>query len=61
MGVIQIGEQTTVCRVEHVPSVGDLIHGEVAGVVERVRIGRDGRISIFARPADTPEPLASTP
>ena len=50
MGVIRIGESATVCRVEHVPAVGDLIHGEVTGVVERVRIGRDGRVSIFASP-----------
>ena len=28
MGVIRIGENATVCRVEHVPAVGDLIHGE---------------------------------
>ena len=56
MGVIRIGENATVCRVEHVPAVGDLIHGEVTGVVERVRIGRDGRVSIFASPVFAPEP-----
>jgi hypothetical protein len=55
MGVIWIGESATVCRVEHVPAVGDLIHGDVTGVVERVRIGRDGRVSIFATPVLAPE------
>ena len=50
MGVIRLGERATICRVEHVPAVGDLIHGDVTGVVERVRIDRDGRVSIFATP-----------
>ena len=56
MGVIRMGEQATVCRVEHVPTVGDLIHGEVTGIVQRVRIGRNGRVSIFATPVLAPEP-----
>jgi len=50
MGVLRIGEHTTLCRVEHVPAVGDLIHGTVNGIVETVRIARNGRVSIIARP-----------
>jgi len=50
LGVLRIGEHTTVCRVEHVPAVGDLIHGTVSGIVETVRIARSGRISIVASP-----------
>jgi hypothetical protein len=56
MGVIRIGEQATVCRVEQVAAVGDLVHGDVTGVVERVRIARDGRVSIFAAAVLAPEP-----
>src|SRR3954454_23788441 len=56
MGVIRLGDSATICRVEHVPAVGDLIHGDVTGVVERVRIDRDGRVAIFATPALAPEP-----
>ena len=56
MGVIRLGESATICRVEHVPAVGDLIHGDVTGVVERVRIDRDGRVSIFATPVPAPGP-----
>ena len=56
MGVIRIGERTTVCRVEHVPAVGDLIHGDVTGVVEKVQIARSGRVSIFASPVYAAEP-----
>jgi hypothetical protein len=50
LGVLRIGEHTTVCRVEHLPAVGDLIHGTVSGIVETVRIARSGRISIVASP-----------
>jgi hypothetical protein len=56
MGVIRIGERATVCRVEHVPAVGDLVHGDVTGIVDRVRIAHDGRVSIFATPVLAPEP-----
>ena len=55
MGVLRIGEQTTVCRVEHVPAVGDLIHGTVTAIVETVRIARNGRVSIVASPVIAPE------
>ena len=55
MGVLRIGEQTTVCRVEHVPAVGDLIHGTVTAIVETVRVARNGRVSIVASPVTAPE------
>jgi len=55
MGVLRIGEHTTLCRVEHVPAVGDLIHGAVTGIVETVRIARNGRVSIVARPVPSLE------
>lgn len=55
LGVLRIGEHTTVCRVEHVPAVGDLIHGAVTGIVETVRIARSGRISIVASPMPASE------
>jgi hypothetical protein len=50
-GVIHIGEIATVCTVEHVPAVGDVIFGERPGVVEKVRLTRTGRVLIYARPA----------
>jgi hypothetical protein len=55
LGVIRIGGQTTMCRVEHVPAVGDLIHGTVTGIVETVRIARNGRVSIVASPVPAVE------
>ena len=55
LGVVRIGEQTTVCRVEHVPAVGDLIHGTVTAIVETVRVARNGRVSIVASPVTAPE------
>ena len=55
MGVLRIGEQTTVCRVEHVPAVGDLIHGAVTAIVETVRVARNGRVSIVASAVTAPE------
>jgi len=55
MGALRIGEQTTVCRIEHVPAVGDLIHGTMTGIVETVRITRDGRVSIVASPVPSRE------
>jgi len=55
-GVIHIGPVATVCVVEEVPVVGDLIRGEVPGIVEEVRITRHGRVLIYARPVPTPRP-----
>jgi hypothetical protein len=55
MGVLRIGAETTVCRVEHVPAVGDLIHGTVTAIVEKVRIARNGRVSIVASPVTAPD------
>ena len=55
MGVLRIGEQTTVCHVEHVPAVGDLIHGTVTAIVETVRVARNGRVSIVASPVTARE------
>jgi len=55
LGVLRIGEHTMVCRVEHVPAVGDLIPGTVTGIVETVRIARSGRISIVASPMPASE------
>ncbi len=55
LGVVRIGEHTTVCRVEHVPAAGDLIHGTVTAIVETVRVARNGRVSIVASPVTAPE------
>jgi hypothetical protein len=51
-GVVHLDGLATVCIVEEVPAVGDLIRGDVAGIVEKVRITREGRVLIYARPAD---------
>lgn len=53
-GVVHMGGLATVCVVEDVPAVGDLIRGDVAGVVEKVRVTREGRVLIYARPAASP-------
>jgi len=55
LGVLRIGEHTTLCRIEHIPAVGDLIHGTVTGIVETVRVARSGRISIVASPVPAPD------
>ena len=55
LGVVRIGEQTTVRRAEHVPAVGDLIHGTATAIVETVRVARNGRVSIVASPVTAPE------
>jgi len=55
LGVVRIGEQTTVRRVEHVPAVGDLIHGTATAIVETVRVARNGRVSIVASPVTAAE------
>ena len=55
MGVIRIGDRATVCRVEQIPAVGELVHGDAPGIVERVRIDRNGRVAIFARPVPATE------
>jgi hypothetical protein len=53
-GVVHLQGLATVCIVEDVPAVGDLIRGEVAAIVEKVRVTREGRVLIYARPADAP-------
>jgi len=49
-GVIHMGGVATVCVVEHIPVVGDVIRGEIPGVVEKVKVTRRGRVLIYARP-----------
>lgn len=49
-GVIHLGSLATVCFVEQIPSVGDVIRGQVPGIVEKVKITRGGRVLIYARP-----------
>jgi hypothetical protein len=51
-GVVYVGDVATVCVVEDVPSVGDVIRADEDCVVERVRYTRDGRVLIYARPFD---------
>lgn len=51
-GVVHVGGIATVCVVEDVPSVGDVIRGDAECVVEKVRYARDGRVLIYARPFD---------
>jgi hypothetical protein len=53
-GVVHLQGLATVCIVEDVPAVGDLIRGDVAAIVEKVRVTREGRVLIYARPADAP-------
>ena len=49
-GVVHMGGLATVCMVEDVPSVGDVIRADVPGVVEKVRVTREGRVVVYARP-----------
>ena len=49
-GVIYMDGIATVCVVEQVPAVGDTIQGERGGTVEKVRLTRQGRVLIYARP-----------
>ena len=48
--IVHLGEVATVCVVAEVPLVGDVIHGNVSGVVETVRLTRDGIIRVQAKP-----------
>ena len=50
-GVIHVNGVATVCTVEQVPAVGDVIRGDLPAVVERVRVTRTGRVLIYAQPA----------
>jgi hypothetical protein len=50
-GVIHMSGIATVCSVEQVPAVGDVIYGRCPGIVEDVRITRTGRVLIYAQPA----------
>ena len=47
--VVQLGGVATVCVVAEIPRVGDVIHANVTGVVENVRVTRDGLIRVHAR------------
>ena len=49
------------CVVAEIPSVGDIIHGNLTAVVEGVRITRDGRVHIRARTISVPLEQASAP
>ena len=51
--VIHINDLAIVCTVAEVPRVGDLIYGDIAAVVDKVCVNRDGRVRIHARPAPT--------
>jgi hypothetical protein len=57
-GVISMGELSKTCVIEYTPAVGDLILGDIPGIVERVKITREGRVLIYARPVETSEPSA---
>ncbi len=63
--VLEIDGLATFCVVAEIPAVGDVIHGPLTAIVERVRVTRDGHVRISARlvaPAvdrhqlDEPEP-----
>ena len=54
---MHIDDLAIVCTVAEVPRVGDLIYGDIAAVVEKVCVNRDGRVRIYARP--TPDPSGS--
>ncbi len=49
-GVVHVGARSTVCRIEGMPVVGDLIRGDTPGIVEKVKVTRDGRVVVYARP-----------
>ena len=55
-GILRVGELATVCIVEDIPSVGDMIsadsRADSACIVEKVRFTREGRVVIDARPFD---------
>ncbi len=50
-GVVSMDGVATMCLLDELPAIGDLIHGHVPGVVEKVRVTRAGRVLIDARAA----------
>ena len=49
-GVVHVRALSTVCLIEGIPGVGDLIRGDTPGIVEKVKVRRDGRLVVYARP-----------
>ncbi|WP_411277570.1 hypothetical protein [Gaiella sp.] len=53
--VLEIDGLATFCVVAEIPAAGDVIHGPLTAVVEKVRVTHDGHVRISARrvaPAD---------
>jgi len=53
--VIYVDDLAIVCVVAAVPMVGDLIHGDIPAIVDKVCVTRDGHARIYARPATSPD------
>lgn len=49
--MIYVDDLAIVCVVAAVPMVGDLIHGDIPAIVDKVCVTRDGHVRIHARPA----------
>jgi len=47
--VLEIDGLATFCVVAEIPAVGDVIHGPLTAIVEKVRVTRDGHVRIAAR------------
>ena len=46
--VLEIDGLATFCVVAEIPTVGDVIHGPLTAIVEKVRVMRDGHVRIAA-------------
>lgn len=52
--VLHLSDLAIVCVVAEVPVAGDMIQGDIAAVVDKVRVNRDGYVHIYARPSTIP-------
>ena len=51
--VVHLGDAATVCVLDGIPCVGDLIYGNVTAVIEKVCVRRDGVVRVHARRFET--------
>ena len=47
--VVYLDDRPTACTVAEIPAVGDLIHGSVASIVDKVKVRRDGCVLVYTR------------
>ena len=49
--ILEIDGLSILCVVAEMPVVGDVVHGDVTAIVEKVRVTREGHVFIEARRA----------